>query len=115
MRTIALATILTAGALGHATPAEAGGACFAYVRSDAQRRLVQRESGGNPAAANPTSTARGCGQLLRATRRHFGRRLGINPDTTSAAEQMRMMHAYVDDRYGSDERALAHSLDRGWY
>ena len=76
---------------------------------------MRRESGGNPHADNATSTAFGCGQLLRMQRSHWGRRLGIHPDTTSAREQMRMMSAYSDDRYGSDEAALAHHRRVGWY
>lgn len=115
MRHIALATIITAAGLGHAAPARAGATCYAHVRSDAQRRLVQRESDGNPHARNPRSTAFGCGQLLRATRHHFGRRLGIHPDTTDPGQQMRLMGAYIDDRYGSDDAALGHSMRRGWY
>lgn len=113
MRALALATILVAAGTPGATAS--GGACFRHVRSDAQRELVRRESGGDPLADNPDSTAYGCGQLLRATRRQFGRMLGIHPDTASAAQQMRMMSAYTDHRYGSDDAALDHHRRRRWY
>lgn len=115
MRHIALATIITAGVFTPAPARAETGDCYAHVRSDAQFRLVARESRGNPLARNRHSTAFGCGQLLRATRRHFAERLGVHPDTTRPGEQMRLMGAYTDARYGSDERALAHSLRTGWY
>lgn len=115
MRHIALATMITAAGLAHAAPAGASGACFAHVRSDAQRRLVQRESGGNPHADNPKSSAFGCLQLIRAQRAKYGRRIGVHPDTTDAAAQMRMGSLYIDHRYGSDAAALAFHDRRGWY
>lgn len=94
---------------------DAGGACYSFVRSDAQRVIVRRESHGNPHAQNPRSSAFGCGQLLTATRVVHGRRLGIDPNTRHPAEQMRLMSSYIDDRYGSDWAALAHKNRTGWY
>lgn len=86
MRTIALATILTAGALGHATPADAWskdrshsthqrghGLCHAAVDEIVPahlrsffHRVVRRESGDDPGATyrNTNGTVdRGCAQI----------------------------------------------------
>lgn len=113
MRSIAAAMALVAATCAPAHAAERP--CYRHVRSAAQRELVRRESSGSPHARNRRSTAFGCLQLLRATRNAMGRRLGINPDTTSAAQQMRMGSLYIDLRYGTDHAALAHHDARGWY
>lgn len=114
-RLAAIAAVLTVLA-ATTPPADADTtSCYPHVRSAAQRRLVQRESRGNPHAKNPHSTAFGCGQLLARTRTHFGRRLGIHPNTRDPAKQMRMMSAYIDTRWRTDHAALAHSLTHGWY
>lgn len=115
MRHLALATIITAAGLAHAAPADASGACYRYVRSDAQRRLVHRESRGDPRAQNEKSSAFGCLQLIRANRVTFAKRLGVNPDTTDPRAQMRMGSMYIDQRFGSDDRALAFHLQNGWF
>lgn len=89
--------------------------CYEHVRSEAQFVLVSRESRGNPKADNPRSSAFGCGQLIAKQRRHYGRILRINPNTTDPAEAIALMTAYITDRYGTDEKALTHHNRKGWY
>lgn len=77
--------------------------------------LIDKESDGRPTAQNPTSTAFGIGQLLVANRREYGRRLGINPNTTNPQEQLAMMNAYIADRYGTTQAARRFHEEKGWY
>jgi hypothetical protein len=83
--------------------------------SPAEAWIIARESGGNVFADNPTSTAFGLGQLLLANRQHYGRILGVSPDTTNYAAQLQMFRMYVRDRYGTAERAKAFWQVHGWY
>lgn len=95
--------------------ATAAGKCYNYSRSEAQSALLDRESDGYHTADNPTSTAYGCGQLLIGARRLYAKRCGTTANTNNVADQMCMMSAYIDDRYGSDERALAFWKRNKWY
>jgi hypothetical protein len=76
------------------------------------RRLVQKESGGNPAARNPTSGAFGLGQFLGATAQAYAKHgaLSSNP-----VDQIRAMARYIADRYGSPSAALAFHDRNNWY
>ena len=117
MRRLAVVLLLAATV---ATPAGAysgarAGSCYTYARSAAVAAILARESHGSPSADNPRSSAFGCGQLLYGMRLKYGRALGINPNTRDPAKQMRIMHAYIDDRYGSDARALAFWRRHHWY
>lgn len=98
-----------------APTANAGGKCYAYARSAAQAALLDRESDGYHTADNPNSSAYGCGQLLYPTRRMYAKVCDTTPNTNNVADQMCMMSAYIDDRYGSDERALAFWKRNKWY
>jgi septal ring factor EnvC (AmiA/AmiB activator) len=89
-----------------------GGKCDLSGTSDAEYFIIMKESGGDPTADNPRSTAFGLGQLLLDGRRHY---LGANYDTTDCALQLQAFRAYVRDRYGTAENARAFWLAHGWY
>jgi septal ring factor EnvC (AmiA/AmiB activator) len=89
-----------------------GGKCDLSGTSDAEYFIIMRESGGDPTADNPRSTAFGLGQLLIDGRRHY---LGANADTTDCALQLQAFRGYVRDRYGSAENARAFWVSHGWY
>lgn len=66
-------------------------------------------------ADNPSSSAFGIGQLIESNRQHYGQRLGIDPNTLDEAEQLALMRAYVNDRYGSPQAAVEFRRQNGWY
>ncbi len=80
--------------------------------SPAARSIIMAESGGDPTAQNPRSTAFGLGQLLIANRRHY---MGANAGSTSCSAQLGAFNAYVKDRYGTAEAALRFRNRKGWY
>lgn len=109
---LSILCVLTVPAL----PASAArGECFPYVRSAAVAKIVSLESGGDPDADNPKSSAYGCGQLLYSTRKAYAKACGTSVNTSDPASQMCMTHEYIDDRYGSDNAALRFKLSRGYY
>jgi Transglycosylase SLT domain len=75
------------------------------------RSIIQSESGGDPTAKNPTSTAFGLGQLTIANRHA----LMANPGSTNCSEQIAGFTKYVNGRYGSFDRALAFRKRHNWY
>jgi hypothetical protein len=78
----------------------------------AARSIIQAESGGDPTAKNPTSTAFGLGQLTIANRRA----LMSNPGSTNCGDQIAAFKGYVGRRYGgSFDRALSFRKRHGWY
>jgi septal ring factor EnvC (AmiA/AmiB activator) len=89
-----------------------GGKCDLSGTSDAEYWIIMHESGGDPTADNPRSTAFGLGQLLLDGRRHY---LGANYDTTDCALQLQAFRGYVRDRYGTAENARAFWIAHGWY
>jgi len=89
-----------------------GGKCDLSGTSDAEYWIIMHESGGDPTADNPRSTAFGLGQLLIDGRRHY---LGANADTTDCALQLQAFRGYVRDRYGTAENARAFWVSHGWY
>jgi septal ring factor EnvC (AmiA/AmiB activator) len=89
-----------------------GGKCDLSGTSDAEYWIIMRESGGDPTADNPRSTAFGLGQLLIDGRRHY---LGANADTTDCGLQLQAFRGYVRDRYGTAENARAFWVAHGWY
>src|SRR5215211_7498692 len=89
-----------------------GGKCDLSGTSDAEYFIIMKESGGDPTADNPRSTAFGLGQLLIDGRRHY---LGANADTTDCALQLQAFRGYVRDRYGTAENARAFWVSHGWY
>jgi septal ring factor EnvC (AmiA/AmiB activator) len=89
-----------------------GGKCDLSGTSDAEYFIIMKESGGDPTADNPTSTAFGLGQLLLDLRRRY---LGANYDTIDCGLQLQAFRAYVRARYGTAEAARAFWLSHGWY
>jgi TP901 family phage tail tape measure protein len=76
------------------------------------RSLVQKESGGNPNARNPSSGAYGLGQFLGATARSYAKYGALSSD---GSDQIRAMAQYISDRYGTPSAALAFHNANNWY
>lgn len=77
------------------------------------RELIQRESGCNPLAVNPSSGACGIPQSLPCSK--MG---AVNQDGTSAVDpvsQLIWMQNYVMARYGSWDGAIAWHDANNWY
>jgi septal ring factor EnvC (AmiA/AmiB activator) len=89
-----------------------GGRCDLSGTSATERWIILRESGGDPTADNPTSTAFGLGQLLLGNRILY---LGRDYATTDCGRQLWAFRAYVRDRYGIAARAKAFWQANGWY
>jgi hypothetical protein len=77
--------------------------------TDAERWLIQHESGGNTRAHNPKrgSTAFGLGQMILSTRKHIAAELGFDPNTTDYFQQLAMMRLYIQENYKTAEHAVA--------
>ena len=89
-----------------------GTKCDLSGTSDAEYWIIMRESGGDPTARNPSSTAFGLGQLLLDLRQRL---LGADYDTIDCGKQLSAFRAYVSERYGTAEAAKSFWLDHGWY
>jgi septal ring factor EnvC (AmiA/AmiB activator) len=89
-----------------------GRRCDLSGTSAAERWIILHESGGDPTADNPTSTAFGLGQLLLGNRILY---LGRGYATTDCGRQLWAFRAYVRDRYGTAARARALWQANGWY
>jgi septal ring factor EnvC (AmiA/AmiB activator) len=89
-----------------------GRRCDLSGTSAAERWIILHESGGDPTADNPTSTAFGLGQLLLGNRILY---LGRDYATTDCGRQLWAFRAYVRDRYGTADRAKAFWQANGWY
>ena len=76
------------------------------------RWIMQHESGGNPRAQNPHSTAYGAFQMLRATRKQY---MGANWQSSDLGQQYQGASRYVQDRYGSWDNAKAFWQSHHWY
>lgn len=75
--------------------------------------LVKRESGFNPNAKNPKSTAYGYAQFLKSTRANYEKKTGLSYD--NPVNQIIMMMQYVKDRYGSPTNAINFWNKNKWY
>ena len=75
--------------------------------------IVKRESGFNPNAKNPTSTAYGYGQFLTSTRKNYEKKTGLS--YSNPVDQLVMMMQYVKDRYKTPAAALAFWNKNHWY
>lgn len=71
--------------------------------------LINAESGWNPNAQNPTSTAYGLGQFLNSTWKGYG------PKTSDPAIQLQYMAKYIKGRYGDPIHALIEHNRKNWY
>jgi septal ring factor EnvC (AmiA/AmiB activator) len=89
-----------------------GRGCDLSGTSAAEGWIIRRESGGDPTADNPTSTAFGLGQLLLGNRILY---LGRDYATIDCGRQLWALGAYVRDRYGTAARAKAFWQANGWY
>jgi len=75
------------------------------------RSLWQRESGWNPRADNPSSSAYGIPQALPGSKM-----ASAGPDwRTNPVTQIRWGLDYIADRFGTPCAAWAHSESNGWY
>jgi septal ring factor EnvC (AmiA/AmiB activator) len=97
---------------GSQVPTRSGGRCDLSGTSAAEHWIIMHESGGDPTADNPTSTAFGLGQLLLGNRILY---LGQDYATTDCGKQLSAFRAYVRDRYGTAENAQAFWQANGWY
>jgi septal ring factor EnvC (AmiA/AmiB activator) len=88
------------------------GRCDLSSTSAAEEWIIMHESGGDPTADNPTSTAFGLGQLLLGNRILY---LGNDYATTDCGKQLTAFRAYVRGRYGTAESAQAFWEANGWY
>lgn len=75
-------------------------------------KLVQQESGGNPAAVNPSSGAFGLGQFLGATKAAYAK---FGATSSNPVKQIEAMAKYISDRYGTPTKAWAHEGAFNWY
>ena len=89
-----------------------GTKCDLSGTSDAEYWIIMHESGGDPTADNPRSTAFGLGQLLLDLRQRL---LGADYDTIDCGKQLAAFRAYVKERYGTAEAAKAFWQAHGWY
>lgn len=76
----------------------------------AMRALVMKESGFNPVAQNPTSTAFGMFQFLDSTWKGYG-----VPKTADPAMQTEAGIRYIKKRYGTPQKALEFHQRNNWY
>ena len=76
------------------------------------RWIMQHESNGRTTAKNPHSSAFGAFQMIAANRRHY---MGRNMNSTDLGAQYAAATRYVQDRYGSWDRAKAFWLRHHWY
>jgi len=97
---------------GGRVPTGSGGRCDLSGTSAAEHWIIMHESGGDPTADNPTSTAFGLGQLLLGNRILY---LGQDYATIDCGRQLWAFRAYVRDRYGTAESAQAFWQAHGWY
>lgn len=72
-------------------------------------------NGGGTERAPDGSSAFGLGQIIESNRLHYAKVLGVDPNTTDPWEQIAMMDAYVEDRYGSYAAARDFHEQNNWY
>jgi peptidoglycan hydrolase CwlO-like protein len=94
------------------SPTGLGRHCDLSGVSAAEAYIIAHESGGDPTAANPASSAFGLGQLLLDMRLRY---LGTNYATVDCDLQLGAFRAYVHDRYGTAEQAMAFWVAHHWY
>lgn len=74
--------------------------------------VMMHESGGNTHATNPTSTAFGAFQMLKATRKQY---MGSDWQSTDFTKQYNGATKYVDQRYGGWNQAESFWKAHRWY
>jgi hypothetical protein len=88
-----------------------GGFSASDMPADA-RWIMQHESGGNPRAQNPTSTAYGAFQMLKATRKQY---MGADWQSSDLGAQYHGASKYVNQRYGGWSGAKRFWQSHHWY
>lgn len=83
---------------------------FGEAQFGAFNTLVMKESGWNPNAQNPRSTAYGICQFLNGTWRGTGYQKTSDPET-----QIKACIVYIKNRYGTPSGALAFHRSHNWY
>jgi hypothetical protein len=108
---IAAAAAAAARALG-----AIGGAIGGAITGGGGARawIIAHESGGNPRAKNPTSTASGLYQFINGTWKAYGGSTATAAQA-SVAEQNAVADRYVASRYGSWENAQRFWMAHHWY
>lgn len=76
------------------------------------RWIMMHESGGNPRAQNPHSTAFGAFQMLKATRKQY---MGADWQSTDLGKQYEGASKYVNQRYGGWDNAQRFWKSHHWY
>jgi hypothetical protein len=104
--------VVEAARAGRGRPTGRGWRCDLSGTSPAEWFIIAHESGGDPTAANPASSAFGLGQLLLDMRLRY---LGVDYASTDCGKQLFAFRAYVRDRYRSAERAMAFWTAHDWY
>jgi hypothetical protein len=95
-----------------AIPSGGAGRCDLSGVPAAGREIIMAESGGDPTAKNPHSTAFGLGQLIVANRKAL---MGANYASTDCSAQLDAFARYTKGRYGTFDNALAFRKQHGWY
>lgn len=88
-----------------------GGVSAGQMPADA-RWIMQHESGGNTHAKNPTSTAYGAFQMLKATRKQY---MGADWQSSDLGAQYKGASGYVNQRYGGWSGAKQFWQSHHWY
>jgi hypothetical protein len=91
-----------------------GGGGGAVGGGGAMQWIIAHESGGNPRAQNPHSSASGLFQMIDGTWRAYGGSTAHAKDA-SVAEQQAVASRYVASRYGSWENAQRFWQSHGYY
>lgn len=73
-------------------------------------KLISKESAWRPEAQNPTSTASGIGQILKATYNGLGMQ-----KTDAGVTQLVATLAYIHRRHVTPCGAWKHFKEKGWY
>lgn len=76
--------------------------------------IIQHESGFNPSAKNPTSTAHGYAQFLNSTAANYDKKMGLNYNS-SPVDQLLEMQQYLADRYKTPQGAVNFWSTNHWY
>jgi colicin import membrane protein len=85
---------------------------WSKAQDQAWWQVIKLESGGNPAATNPSSGAYGIGQFLGGTLKEYAPYGAASPNPL---DQLNAMARYIHDRYGTPDAALTFHLANNWY
>jgi hypothetical protein len=105
-----------------ATPGSGGTAAEKALVKDISKTLgwnasawedvIEKESGWNSAATNPTSGAYGIGQFLGSTKTEYR---AYGSESPEAKKQIEAMAVYIQKRYGNPTAALAFHNTHNYY